>query len=218
MMKGLLIKDFKLMKGQKNFFFLVVLVSIGMPAFSGDATFMLGFLPFVLSMFTLSTISYDEFDNGNAFLFTLPVSRTGYAVEKYILALLLGGGAWVFATLLAVALAVIKGTANISEILMAAVLILPALIVIQALMIPFQLKFGSEKGRLALIGAFGLLAVIGVVAVKAAEMLGIDLWELIGNLPAMGMGVMITLLLLAAILVLLTSMKISCSIMKGKEF
>ena len=49
-------------------------------------------------------------------------------------------------------------------------------------------------------------------------MLGIDLWELIGNLPAMGMGVMITLLLLAAILVLLTSMKISCSIMKGKEF
>ncbi len=218
MMKGLLIKDFKLMKGQKNFFFLVVLVSIGMPAFSGDATFMLGFLPFVLSMFTLSTISYDEFDNGNAFLFTLPVSRTGYAVEKYILALLLGGGAWVFATLLAVAFAVIKGTANISEILMAAVLILPVLIVIQALMIPFQLKFGSEKGRLALIGAFGLLAVIGVVAVKAAEMLGIDLWELIGNLPAMGMGVMITLLLLAAILVLLTSMKISCSIMKGKEF
>ncbi|MCI9487406.1 MAG: ABC-2 transporter permease [Lachnospiraceae bacterium] len=217
-MKGLLIKDFKLMKGQKNFFFLVVLVSIGMPAFSGDATFMLGFLPFVLSMFTLSTISYDEFDNGNAFLFTLPVSRTGYAVEKYILALLLGGGAWVFATLLAVAFAVIKGTANISEILMAAVLILPVLIVIQALMIPFQLKFGSEKGRLALIGAFGLLAVIGVVAVKAAEMLGIDLWELIGNLPAMGMGVMITLLLLAAILVLLTSMKISCSIMKGKEF
>ena len=218
MMKGLLIKDFKLMKGQKNFFFLVVLVSIGMPAFSGDATFMLGFLPFVLSMFTLSTISYDEFDNGNAFLFTLPVSRTGYAVEKYILALLLGGGAWVFATLLAVAFAVIKGTANISEILMAAVLILPALIVIQALMIPFQLKFGSEKGRLALIGAFGLLAVIGVVAVKAAEMLGTDLWELIGNLPAMGMGVMITLLLLAAILVLLTSMKISCSSMKGKEF
>lgn len=218
MMKGLLIKDFKLMKGQKNFFFLVVLVSIGMPAFSGDATFMLGFLPFVLSMFTLSTISYDEFDNGNAFLFTLPVSRTGYAVEKYILALLLGGGAWAFATLLAVAFAVIKGTANISEILMVAVLILPVLIVIQALMIPFQLKFGSEKGRLALIGAFGLLAVIGVVAVKAAEMLGIDLWELIGNLPAMGMGVMITLLLLAAILVLLTSMKISCSIMKGKEF
>lgn len=101
---------------------------------------------------------------------------------------------------------------------MAAVLVLPVLIVVQALMIPFQLKFGSEKGRLALIGAFGLLAVIGVVAVKAAQMLGIDLWELIGNLPAMGMGVMIAFLLLAAILILLTSMKISCSIMKHKEF
>ena len=135
MMKGLLIKDFKLMKGQKNFFFLFFFVSIGMPAFSGDASFMLGFLPFVLSLFTLSTISYDEFDNGNAFLFTLPVSRTGYAIEKYVLALLLGGGAWAFAALLAVAFAVIKGTADIPEILMAAVLVLPVLIVIQALMI-----------------------------------------------------------------------------------
>lgn len=87
--KGLFVKDFKLMKVQKNFFLVIVAVSVGMAAFYDDSTFMIGFL--ALSLFTLSTISYDEFDNGNAFLFTLPVSRTNYAVEKYCLALLLAG-------------------------------------------------------------------------------------------------------------------------------
>lgn len=119
----------------------------------------------VLSLFTLSTISYDEFDNGNAFLFTLPISRAGYAVEKYCLALLLGGGAWVLAIFFAMVIAIVRGTVSVSDIAMTAVMILPALIVIQAVMIPFQLKFGGEKGRSALIGAVGLLFVIGIVAV-----------------------------------------------------
>lgn len=217
-MKGLLIKDFKLMKGQKNFFFIIIAISVGMAAFSDDLSFLIGFLSFVLSLFTLSTISYDEFDNGNAFLFTLPISRTNYTIEKYCLALLLGGGAWVLAMILAMVFGILRGTASVSDIVMAAVMILPALIVIQAVMIPFQLKFGGEKGRIALIGAVGLLFVIGIAAVKAAEMFGIDLANIINNLPAVNMGIVVTVLIVAAAILLLASMKISITIMKNKEF
>ena len=60
-MKGLLIKDLRLMKVQKNFFFIFIVIAIGMGAFSYNISFMVGFLSFVLSLFTLSTISYDEF-------------------------------------------------------------------------------------------------------------------------------------------------------------
>ena len=84
-MKGLLVKDFKLMKGQKNFFLIIAAIAASTAFFSDDTSFFMGFLPFILSMFALSTISYDEFDNGNAFLFTLPISRTGYTIEKYCL-------------------------------------------------------------------------------------------------------------------------------------
>ena len=91
-MKGLMIKDLKLMKAQKNFFLLILAVAVGMILFSEDVTFGLGFLTFVVSLFTLSTISYDEFDNGNAFLFSLPITRQTYVFEKYSLSLLLGGG------------------------------------------------------------------------------------------------------------------------------
>lgn len=217
-MKGLLVKDFKLMKGQTNFFFIIIAIAIGMSAFSDDSSFMLGFLPFVFSLFTISTISYDEFDNGNAFLFTLPVTRAGYTIEKYCLALLLGGCAWIFATLLAIVFDLPKGTATLSEIFMAAAMILPAVIVIQSIMIPFQLKFGSEKGRLALIGTFGLISVIGIVLLKGLEMLGIDIADIINNLPIVSMGIMIAIMLIVSVIILLLSIKISISIMKHKEF
>lgn len=217
-MKGLLIKDFRLMKGQKNFFFVIVVISVGMAAFSEDLSFMMSFLPFVLSLFTLSTISYDEFDNGNAFLFTLPVSRAGYTIEKYCLALLLGGGAWVLSVLLAMGVVILRETASLSETVMMAVMMLPPLIVIQAVMIPFQLKFGGEKGRIALIGVFGLLSVIGIAAVKAARMFGIDIEDMLGILPAASMGTIVAALMVIAVILLLISVKISISIMKNKEF
>ena len=218
MMKGLLIKDFKLMKGQINFFFIIIAISVGIAAFSDDSSFMIGFLPFVLSLFTLSTISYDEFDNGNAFLFTLPVSRTNYTIEKYCLALLLDGGAWVLAVISAVVFCIAKKTGSVSDVGMTAVSILPALIVIQAVMIPFQLKFGGEKGRIALIGTLGLLFVVGMVIGKAAQILGIDIADMIDNFPVVSMGVMVTALVAAAAILLLVSMKISITIMKNKEF
>lgn len=66
-MTGLLVKDFKLMATQKNFFLVILLIVIGMISFTEDVSFPLGFLTFALSLFTLSTISYDEFDNGMRF-------------------------------------------------------------------------------------------------------------------------------------------------------
>ena len=148
-MKGLLVKDFKLMKLQKNFFLLIVVIAVSMIAFTDDVTFPLGFLTFVISLFTLSTISYDEFDNGNAFLFTLPITRTNYVVEKYCLSLLLGCSTWIAATVLTMIASILKSTFPVADIMLIALMILPIMFMIQAIMIPFQLKFGGEKGRMA---------------------------------------------------------------------
>ena len=165
-MKGLLVKDFKLMMLQRNFFLLILVIVIGMMAFTDDVVFPLGFLSFVVSLFTLSTISYDDFDNGNAFLFTLPITRNDYVIEKYSLGLLFGCVAWILATVLGVIATVFKGTLPITDLMLASLIILPIMIVIQAIMIPFQLKFGGDKGRIAMIGAFGALALIALVIVK----------------------------------------------------
>lgn len=101
-MKGLFVKDLKLMMSQKNFLLLILAIVIGMMIFTDDVIFPLGFLSFTVSLFTVSTISYDDFDNGNAFLFTLPITRNHYVSEKYFLGLLLGCIAWVLATILGI--------------------------------------------------------------------------------------------------------------------
>lgn len=218
-MKGLLVKDFKLMMMQRNFFLLILAIVIGMIIFTDEVTFPLAFLSFSISLFTLSTISYDDFDNGNAFLFTLPITRTSYVIEKYCLGLLFGCGSWIFATILGVILTVVKGTTSITDLMMIALVILPMMIGLQSIMIPFQLKFGVEKGRIAMIGVFGALAVIAIIVVKGAKAIfNVDLVKVFNTLPTVSMGVFIVITIIIALVILLASMEISLSIMNKKEF
>lgn len=218
-MTGLLVKDFKLMATQKNFFLVILLIAIGMISFTEDVSFPLGFLTFVLSLFTLSTISYDEFDNGYAFLFTLPITRVGYVLEKYCLGFLLGFSSWLLATFLGLIATVVRDTTSLTEIWQIAAMILPVMIIIQSLMIPFQLKFGGEKGRIAIIAAVGLLVVAGVVIVKGAKLFfNVDLIAQLNKLPIVSIGMLFLVALVIAMLLLALSVRISISIMKKKQF
>ena len=140
-MKGLLIKDFKLMKGQRNFLLMIIAISIGSAFAMEDLTFLVGYMTALCSMFTLSSISYDEFENGNAFLFSLPITRKSYVAEKYTFALIVSGVSWVFSTVIAT----IAGGGN-ADVIMAALLIFAVLLLFLAIMLPVQLKFGGEKG------------------------------------------------------------------------
>ena len=218
-MTGLLIKDFKLMATQKNFFLVILLIAVGMISFTEDVSFPLGFLTFVLSLFTLSTISFDEFDNGYAFLFTLPITRVGYVLEKYFLGFLLGFSSWLLATCLGMIATVVRDTTSLTEIWQIAAMILPVMIIIQSLMIPFQLKFGGEKGRIAIIGAVGLLLVAGVVIVKGAKLFfNVDLVAQLNTLPIVSMRMLFLIALVIALFLLAISVRISISIMKKKQF
>lgn len=106
-MSGLLIKDFNLMKSQYRFFVFVVGIAILM-GFSTTEAFLYSYISVVIPLFTLNTISYDEFDNGNAFLFTLPISRKAYVYEKYCFGLLLGVASSLLSALLLAAFSLIK--------------------------------------------------------------------------------------------------------------
>ena len=212
-MMGLLIKDFKMMKEKKLFFIIMITISVVNVVFYGNTTFAIGFMSFISSLFVLSTISYDALDNGNAFLFTLPVSRANYVTEKYLLTFLICGGAWLLAIVFGIC--VWKGTKNISDVMPAALIILSAVIVIQAASIPFQLKFGGEMGRIALIGAFGALSAIWVVAAKAVPVLVANVKY---SLSRMSIGGLAALAMVVAWILFLISMRVSVKIMKDKEF
>lgn len=213
-MKGLLIKDFKLMQMQKRFFLLILLVGVVITFSSYDVAFTTGFMAFVSSLFSISSISYDEFDNGNAFLFSLPISRRTYAVEKYIFGAILGCCAWMLAVILTTLVGFFKGIYPDTEMWLSAAFILAIMFMILALMLPFQLKFGGERGRIALIVCLVLVSVLGTLA----ELIGIDLATILDTMPTIHAGILAAILLIVALLLLGLSCLISIGIMQKKEF
>ena len=217
-MKGLLIKDFKLMLMQKNFFIIIIVVACLISISSQDPTFMIGFITLILSLFTVSTISYDEFDNGYPFLLTLPFSRKTYVLEKYVYGLILGTGAWIVSVIICSLMLIVQGKPVTSDMLIGAFVILPMFLVIESLMIPVHLRFGGEKGRYALIACAGVLVVIGFVVMKIVEIFHIDVLPLILAIDALGPVMFMVILLMIGFLVMLVSLKVSLSIMNKKEF
>lgn len=217
-MKGLLIKDFKLLKGQKNFFMAIMAISIIMIITSPGTSFPIGFLGFVGSLFSLSSISYDEFDNGNAFLFSLPITRKDYVLEKYIFGLISGMTSLLLGTVISLVAIGITKTGGFNEIFITAGSLFPTILLILSIMLPFILKFGGEKGRIAIIGVMGFIFVIGLLLIKATEFMGIDLYALLKKLPQFEPQMYVLLFLLLSVIVLTISYLISLAIMKKKEF
>lgn len=217
-MKGLLIKDFKLMKGQKNFFLAIVAIALAMITLSPGTSFAIGFLGFVGSLFSLSSISYDEFDNGNAFLFSLPITRKEYVLEKYTFGVLCGIASLFLGTLISFFSILITDKGNLQEMFLTACTLLPVILLLLSIMLPFVLKFGGEKGRIAILGMMGFLFVAGILLTKTAEYMKIDFYPLAKRLSQIDPRVYILFFLFLAITALAVSCLVSQSILNKKEF
>lgn len=92
-MSGLIQKDMCLLLQRSKV--LIVLIGIGaIMGFSTDGSFIIGFLTMTCAILTVGTISYDEFDNGYPFLFTLPITQKTYVTGKYVFCMLGGLIGW----------------------------------------------------------------------------------------------------------------------------
>lgn len=218
-MKGLLIKDWKLMKNQRMFFLAIIIMTFFLH-FSGAGTVLLtSYLPFVLSIFTMSSISYDEMDHGMSFLMVMPVTRKDYVAEKYIFGFLLGISGLLLGAVLSAVIHLSRHSAlDFERYLIEYVCTAGFLAVFLAIMIPVQLKFGSEKGRIVLLGAF--LGVIGIVYAVSAIMEDLPqslqgLAATVSSLPKESIFLLFAALTLC---ILAVSFGISLHVMKKKEF
>lgn len=218
-MKGLLIKDFKLLKMNINFFLIIIAIEIGISAFSNEAlSFILGFLPFVISSFALSTISYDEFDNGISFLFSLPVTRIGYVIEKYLLGFILGTASLILSAFMIIIIDLIKGINLSTDIIEISFTILASIVIILSIMLPLQLKFGSEKRKIVIFVVVGLILLIGITIKQITHLFDIDIFLISKNFSIPSTPVLIIIYFLTAIVISIISMLISISIVNKKDF
>ncbi len=215
-MKALFLKDVLMLVKQKKTLLMMLILGL-MYTMMDMGTFGVMFLGMMLMILATSTISYDEFDNGNAFLFSQPFTRKQYTIEKYLLAI--GGSA--VGTLLGAVLTyagslVRQSGADIVTLLltMAAGMVLFA--VISSFMLPMMLKNGAEKGRNSAYILFGVIFIGTILGVKfLSENTKMSIEETISS---MSPAVLILGVILLVVIVEVVSCIISIRFMEKREF
>ncbi len=220
-MKGLLIKDFQLLKKQKIVLAFAAFLSV-MFLFYGTSSiqFIVCYITILFSIMSTTTIVYDQHSNGMGFLLTLPVSRSSYAWEKYLLMLFVMAGS------LAISFAILLAGVCIQRIpfdgdLLLKVLLSSALLSIltHALLIPLQLKFEAEKGRVVFMVIIGLVYAVIFGGRALISYFHIDVPALFRSLVSRaGMTILTLLLCLAVAGILGISFLVSLHVMKTKEY
>lgn len=217
-MKGLFIKDLRLMKNQRNFLITLALMFLVLIVTGVDASFFMGYVPFLLLIVTMSTITYDEQDNSMGFLMALPVSRQTYVLEKYLLSVSFGVGGFAVTFVIFLITEKAEGSSMTFEnYLLIFMGFLVFVILFLSLMIPIQLKFGSEKGRMVLFAIFfGIIGLVYLVnKVLTVDFTQTAFYQTITQLP---MGILMAMALVLFVIFVFISAKISLGVMKKKEF
>lgn len=220
-MSGLIEKDLRLTLTRKQTLLIFLIMAFFMGA-SIDGAFIVSYLTMLGTIIAIGTITYDEYDNGYAFLMTLPFDRKTYVKEKYLFSLLMATASWIFGMIVYVIFSIIRHDPmfmdNTPELLVMLTGMIPVVYLCSTFMIPLQLKYGSERSRTVLFIIYGIIAVIAVGARSLLNgvdnpFAGLDL--ALNSIPPY--VILIALFVICAILTYVSYL-ISVRIMEKKEF
>ena len=164
-MKGLLIKDILIMRNQRSSALLILLMGIMMSVYMQSSA-VIGYLMMMGGMLSLSTMSYDEHENGFRYLFSLPVTRKEYVKEKYLFCI-----AWVILCMICGSLAcyvimAFRKQIDMTELFGTCVTMFCTIVVFLAISIYARIRYGNEKSRIIIYIFFGGIGLIGFVLSK----------------------------------------------------
>lgn len=163
-MIGLIKKDFFIIKANfKTMFIIFAIYIIMCIQGSFDISFV---IPLIGIMLFITTFSYDDFNNWNSYVATLPNGRKNAVKAKFISSIFL-----IFIlTILSFGISILtnyfKNTnIDLNMIFSSAMGTLLSVVIIISLLYPIMFKFGSTNGRIILfVAVFAITAIIGLIA------------------------------------------------------
>ena len=219
-MKGLLIKDMRILLRQKTTFLIIVLLGIFLGTNGGDISFSMGYMMFVSATLTITTISYDYYEKGMSFLFTLPVTKKMYVMEKYLMSLLIGIAVAALGFVLNFAAGFLGALVPWKDFTITVVVCLALAMLMIALYIPVYIKCGPEKSRVAILIVIGTIAAVGYLAYAVLQVKAVQdaLLPMLGVLEKMTVVQFVGIGIVLWALLMLVSIVASLRILEKKEF
>lgn len=222
-MKGLLVKDWHILWLQSRILLLALGVSAILILTMENPSFLIGYVTMICSIQVLSTISYDDYDNGAGFIFTLPITRKEYVYEKYMLAGMVGGVAGLVSTVASIAVSTVRiEQYRIIDGVAEAVVIMGVCLSLLFMMIPIQIKYGSEKARVIQFAIAGIVMVVvylmSMLTDKMEAMGIMDQNKFLEAVSSVGNAEMVTGIVLLMGIIVIGTMCISVKVMEKKEF
>lgn len=210
-MIGLIKKDLLIAKGNLKTLIILFIVFTLM-TINGYYNF--SFIPSFLSMvIMMSTFSYDQYNNTNAYITAFPNGKQNAVKSKYISTIII----LIITTLLTVLITsitvYINNNININEIISLSIGTLTGVIILESILYPIIFKFGMEKSR---IGIFlGVFLISGLIAFLSKKGFKITIPKNILSLLNNYYMIIIPIFVIA---ILFTSYIISKKIFIKKEF
>lgn len=217
-MKGLIIKDFQLLFSNKRILYIVFAIAL-FSAMMGDGitlTYISSFVAVMLQVSALATISYDNYQHGNAFLMTLPLRRKDYVIEKYIFCSIIAFVGIIFSLILGL---LVKMRTNHMKIEIAVGIVIALVFLIYSFIaIPLELKFGNEVGRTIpfIIGA--VIFLIAQILIQVNDSLFDSIMNWLNKLENISDITALMIAIAAFVIALTITIPISIKIINKKEF
>lgn len=218
-MKGLMIKDLRILLAQKFSLLIYLGVSLFMLLSGMDVSFCIGYATMLMTILMIGTISYDEHENGMSFLMTLPVSRKDYVLSKYCFTVI---GVCLIDCAMLLTLAVYEkiqpsGLMFLDYVTIVLIMLAVAMLMI-SLLLPFNFKFGVEKSRFVLVAIAGVVGVVTVLVSRYSEEMPYGIRRLLEKISLITPEITALIFAVICLLAMILSVLISIRIIEKKDY
>ena len=157
-MLGMIKKDlFMIKNNSKTLIVSLIIYVLYTIMFEMDMSFL---LPFMTLMISLSTFTYDDYNNWHSFSAALPKGKINNVKSKYITTISLTFIAAIISIICTFVISNFKTTINFSDAISSISGYLFAIFILVSILFPFIFKYGAEKGRIVMfILGMGIVAI-----------------------------------------------------------
>lgn len=219
-MKGLFVKDLRLLKEFKTFLFVIlfIVVCFNFQELKLESlSFVVFYIAIMCAMIPNNMIAYDQENQGMAFLMTLPVTAKQYVYEKYAFSIgfiFLGSGVGCLVTGI---VAVVRGTdIPVVAFLSIAGVALMFSMIMMSVLLPIRIKF-AEKATVMTFGVVFVIVGGAYLVTFILKKMGVSLTQA-ANFFNSNFVVLIVATVIFTFIILAVSMMISTRIIKHMEY